>query len=77
MSKEIGKKLCLGKPRAIDNSTLAMGLFSTTTGRLGQVLISVNVVALYGGIVETPSEITEKIKELLSSEKITSFNLDG
>lgn len=54
-----------------------MGLFSTTTGRLGQVLISVNVVALYGGAVETPPEITEKLKELLSPEKTTSFNLKG
>lgn len=51
MSKKINERLCLGKPRAIDTSTLVMGLYSTDKGRLGQILISVNVVAIYGGAV--------------------------
>lgn len=76
MNKKISQKLCLGRPRSIDNSTLAIGLYSTDSGRLGQVLISVSVVAIYGGAVETPPEIIEKLKELLAPEKITSFNLN-
>ncbi|EPR8111343.1 hypothetical protein P4E77_001378 [Klebsiella pneumoniae] len=73
MSKNTYDKLCLGKPKVIDGSTLAMGLYSKRTGRLGQVLISVNTVAIYGGAVETPPELMGKLKELLTPEKITSF----
>ncbi|HBM3110003.1 TPA: hypothetical protein ACOVJJ_000409 [Klebsiella oxytoca] len=73
MKKNINDKLCLGKPKVIDGSTLAIGLFSTRAGRLGQVLISVNTVAIYGGAVETPPELMGKLKELLTPEKITSF----
>ncbi|EMH8471727.1 TPA: hypothetical protein ACTW9U_002527 [Klebsiella quasipneumoniae subsp. similipneumoniae] len=73
MSKNTNDKLCLGKPKVIDGSTLAMGLYSKRTGRLGQVLISVNTVAIYGGAVETPPELMGKLKELLTPEKITSF----
>lgn len=46
MSKNTNEKLCLGKPKVIDSSTLAMGLYSKRTGRLGQVLISINTVAI-------------------------------
>lgn len=63
----------MGKPKVIDSSTLAMGLYSKRTGRLGQVLISINTVAIYGGAVETPPELMGKLKELLTPEKITSF----
>ncbi|MDG9981240.1 hypothetical protein [Klebsiella michiganensis] len=73
MSKNTNEKLCLGKPKVIDGSTLAMGLYSKRTGRLGQVLISINTVAIYGGAVETPPELMGKLKELLTPEKITSF----
>lgn len=73
MSKNTNEKLCLGKPKVIDSSTLAMGLYSKRTGRLGQVLISINTVAIYGGAVETPPELMGKLKELLTPEKITSF----
>ncbi|NWC62929.1 hypothetical protein [Cedecea sp. P7760] len=74
MSKKT-QKLCLGRPRAIDGSTLAVALYSPDTGRLGQVLISVSVVAIYGGAVEVPPELMEKLKGLLAPEKITSFKL--
>ncbi|EQB0888211.1 TPA: hypothetical protein ACUB6D_000269 [Raoultella planticola] len=77
MSKDTNDKLCLGKPKVIDSSTLAMGLYSTRAGRLGQVLISVNTIAIYGGAVETPPEIMEKLKEQLTPEMITSFKLSG
>lgn len=77
MSKKKTTRLCLGRPRAIDNSTLAMGLYSTDTGRLGQVLISVNVVAIYGGAVEVPPELMEKLNTLLAPERITSFELEN
>lgn len=73
MSKNTNEKLCLGKPKVIDGSTLAMGLYSKRTGRLGQVLISINTVAIYGGAVETPPELMGKLNELLTPEKITSF----
>ncbi len=75
MSKKKKQKLCLGRPRAIDGSTLAVALYSSDTGRLGQVLISVNVVAIYGGAVEVPSELMGKLKALLAPEKITRFKL--
>lgn len=75
MSKKINERLCLGKPRAIDTSTLVMGLYSTDKGRLGQILISVNVVAIYGGAVEAPPELMEKLKKLLAPERNTSFKL--
>lgn len=75
MSKKIIETLCLGKPRAIDTSTLVMGLYSTDKGRLGQILISVNVVAIYGGAVEAPPELMDKFKELLAPERNTSFKL--
>lgn len=75
MSKKINERLCLGKPRAIDASTLVMGLYSTDRGRLGQILISVNVVAIYGGAVEVPPELMDKLKELLAPERNTSFKL--
>lgn len=76
MNKDTNVKLCLGKPKVIDSSTLAMSLHSTRAGRLGQVLISVNTIAIYGGAVETPPEIMEKLKEQLTPEKITSFKLN-
>lgn len=75
MSKKKTARLCLGRPRTIDSSTLAMGLYSTDTGRLGQVLISVNVVAIYGGVVEVPPELMGHLKELLAPEKIPGFKL--
>lgn len=75
MSKKKTPRLCLGRPRAIDSSTLAVGLYSTDTGSLGQVLISVNVVAIYGGAVKVPPELMSKLKELLSTERFTAFEL--
>ena len=75
MSKKKIQRLCLGRPRAIDASTLAVGFYSTDTGRLGQVLISVNVIALYAGAVEALPELMEKLKTLLSPERNTSFKL--
>ncbi|HEJ0334509.1 TPA: hypothetical protein SLP51_002283 [Klebsiella aerogenes] len=77
MSKNINDKLCLGKPTVIDRATLAMGLYSTKAGRLGQVVISINTIAIYGGAVETPPELMEKLKELLTPERTTSFKLNG
>ncbi|HAT2179883.1 TPA: hypothetical protein I8167_004018 [Raoultella ornithinolytica] len=75
MRKGINERLCLGKPKVIDSSTLAMALYSIRAGRLGQVVISVNTIAIYGGAVETPPELTDKLKELLTAERITSFKL--
>ncbi|EFO3867774.1 hypothetical protein QQN17_000653 [Escherichia coli] len=75
MGKKNTRRICLGRPRVIDSSTLAIGLYSMETGIIGQVLISVNVVAIYGGAVEVPPEIMEKLKGALSPERITSFKL--
>lgn len=75
MSNKNGLKLCLGRPNLVDASTLSMALYSRDSGRIGQVVISVNVVALYSGTIEVPPELMEKITSLLSPERLTSFSL--
>lgn len=76
MGKKKTSRLCMGRPRVINKSTLVMGLYSTETGRVGQVLLSVNVIALYGGAVEATPELIEKLKDLLAPEKNNSFQLN-
>ncbi|MEQ5540528.1 hypothetical protein [Escherichia coli] len=68
-------KLCLGRPNLVDASTISIALYSKDSGRIGQVVISVNVVALYGGVIEVPPELMKKITSLLSPERLTSFLL--
>lgn len=58
-------KVMLGKPAVIDHSTLAMSLYSLTEGRLGQVVLSVDVNTLHDGVIKTPPELTEKLREWL------------
>ncbi|OON40790.1 hypothetical protein BTJ39_06845 [Izhakiella australiensis] len=77
MSKKKTTRFCLGRPVVIDASTLALGIYSTDAGRLGQVVISVNVIAVYAGAVEVAPELIEKLKTLLSPERNTSFKLES